>query len=191
MDGPKQHDPLVAITCMMRSLTDQMNAFQRDQPMPAARAPDGVVAELLMLVLRVQRDVEDLRAEIRSGIRTSSVIVDDGIRQVVITPGEVVVERKADPDDPRSGSWVHIQSFVRGAEVTIEAANTGREFGVTATMNANWEGDHPIALLSAQTGTAAGDEQVRELRVDDDDWAATAVDAWSPDHLPVDSLPRL
>ncbi|MET0910228.1 MAG: hypothetical protein ABWZ99_12210 [Ilumatobacteraceae bacterium] len=178
MNDPSHSGELAAVACSVRALTDQFGAFQRDR---RASAPttvgDTAVADLMMLVQEVQRDVARLREELRSEIRTASIVVDDGVRQVVITPGRVIVERRPDAGDARSGSLVHIQSLVRAAEVTVEAASAERDFGTTATMNANWEDQHPVALVSAQTDLGSN-HQARELRVEDHStpewWRATS-----------------
>ena len=168
MDGPTQNPELEAIACMVRSLADQVGAFQRDQPpSPDTHREVADVSELARLVVALQADIADLRAELQTEVRTNVIVVDDGVRRVSITPGHIVVERRAEPADRRSGSSVHIRTSVRGAEVLAEAASADREFGVTATMNANWEGPHPVALIAAQTGPDSDHSHSSELRVED------------------------
>jgi hypothetical protein len=179
VDDPGFSEQMASIACMVQALTDQFAAYQRDNPAsplevmtPASgsgRASEAMVAELAMLVLRMQRDLDDLRVEVHTEIRTGAVVVGDGARQVLISPGEILVERRATSGDSRSGSSVHIQSLVRGAEVRVGAAFQGREDpGVAALINANWEGRFPCALISAQTDAVDGDDGQQELRVQDE-----------------------
>ena len=176
MDDPGYSEQMASIACMIQALTDQVSASQREHPSqrpialgPPAGASEAMVTELAMLVLRLQRDLDDLRTEMRTQIRTRSVVVEDDARQVRISPGEIVVERRAMPGDARSGSSVHIQSLVRGAEVRVAAAFQGREDpGAAAIINANWEGSFPCALISAQIDAADGTGEQDELRVEDE-----------------------
>jgi hypothetical protein len=170
VDEPNRTPELEAIASMVRSLADQVSAFQRDRlppPNPQTPCPMSDVADLARVVLELQSEIADLRAELLTEVRTNSIVVDDGVRQVTITPGHIVVQRRTDPDDRRSGASVHIRTLVRSAEVMTEAASADREFGVTATMNANWEGSRPVAVIAAQTGTDIHDANARELRVED------------------------
>ena len=177
MDDPGYSEQMASIACMVQSLTDQFAAYQRDQPALRSRlhppsqpegASEAMVTELAMLVLRLQRDLDDMRIQLRTEIRTTSLIVGDEVRQVTISPGEIMVERRASAGDVRSGSSIHIQSLVRGAEVRVGAAFRGREDpGVAAIINANWEGAHPCALISAQSDAVDGADEQEELRVED------------------------
>lgn len=178
MDDPGYSEQMASIACMVQALTDQFAAYQRDQPSAPMRptsvsrpsgASEAMIAELAMLVLRIQRDLDDLRVEMHTEIHTRSLVVEEGgAKQVTISPGEILVERRATSGDARSGSSVHIQSLVRGAEVRVGAAFQGRvDPGVAALINANWEGRFPCALVSAQSDVEDGDDEQEELRVED------------------------
>jgi hypothetical protein len=151
---------------MVQSSSDEFAASQRDHPggeahrtataPPAAASPSNV-AELTMLVMRLQEDLESLRTQLRAEVRTRSIDVEDGDRRVTILPGEITVERSATTGDHRSGSSVHIRSSARGAEVRVGAAFLSRhDPGVAAILEANWEGRFP-GPWSAPSATASTD----------------------------------